>query len=38
MVENMVYDPSVSQGLGGYTMKPGVRQRIMAEQIRQATN
>jgi hypothetical protein len=36
MVENMVYDPSVSRGLGGYTMKPGVRQRILAEQIREA--
>jgi len=37
MVENMVYDPSGSQGQGGYTMQPGARARI-AEQIRQATN
>ena len=37
MVENMVYDPSGSQGQGGYTMQPGARARI-AEQIRQANN
>ena len=37
MVENMVYDPSGSQGQGGYTMKPGARARV-AEQIRQANS
>jgi len=31
-VANTVYDPSVSQGLGGYTSKPGVRDRILAER------
>ena len=35
--ENMVYDPSGSQGQGGYTMKPGARARV-AEQIRQANS
>ena len=32
MVATSVYDPSVSQGLGGYTSKPGVRDRILAER------